>query len=164
MKRLLTLPLTLTIVFAGGSELSAVDENKAAYAGGTVALLNDSHARHEGHLDLSDPHALVFVADFPHGSSSLRIQYSSIHDLEFGQKVRRRVVAATSSTVLLGPLGALAFMAKSREHYLTVVYTDEGGLNQVAILELGKKVVRSALSTIEARSGMAIERPAGVRQ
>jgi hypothetical protein len=164
MKRLLTLPLTLTIVFAGGSELSAVDENKAAYAGGTVALLNDSQARLEGHLDLSDPHALVFVADFPHGSSSLRIQYSSIHDLEFGQKVRRRVVAATSSTVLLGPLGALAFMAKSREHYLTVVYTDEGGLNQVAILELGKKVVRSALSTIEARSGMAIERPAGVRQ
>ena len=158
MKLLFTLALTLTMMVAGISELSALDENKAAYAGGTIARFNDSYAPVEGHLDLSDPNALVFVADnVAHGSYSLHIQYSSIHDLEFGQKVRRRVAEATGSTALFGPIGALAFAAKKREHYLTVVYTDDRGLNQVAILELGKDVVRSALVAIEARSGMAVE-------
>lgn len=158
MKPLFTLGLTLTMMFVGISELSALDENKAAYAGGTIARFNDSHAPVEGRLDFSDPNALVFVADnVARGSSSLRIQYSSIHDLEFGQNVRRRVAAATASTALFGPIGALAFAAKKREHYLTVVYTDDRGLNQVAILELGKGVARSTVITIEARSGTAVE-------
>ena len=52
---------------------------------------------------------------------------------------------------------ALAFTLKKREHYLTVVYTDDRGLNQVAVLELGKRVVRSTLLTIEERSGTVLE-------
>jgi hypothetical protein len=153
MKHLLSLALTL-MVSAAVSDVSALDAHKAAYTGGTLALFNDSQARVEGHLDLSDPQALVFVAE---GRSALRIQYSSIQDLEFGQKVQRRVAAATGTTALLGPPGALAFTMKKREHYLTVVFTDDHGVNQVAILELGKNVVRSSLLTIEARSGTAIE-------
>jgi hypothetical protein len=168
MKRLLSVALTLTILLPAASPVSALDEHKVAYAGGTLALVNDSRARVEGHLDLSDPQALVFVAG---GNSALRIQYASIQDLEFGQKVRRRVAAASGTTALLGPLGALAFTMKKREHYLTVVYTDDSGVNQVAVLELGKNVVRSTLSIIEARSGTVVEyqdsqlaRTAGVRQ
>ena len=155
MKLLLPLSVSLAMVFA--AELSALDQNKAAYAGGTLALVNNRHIRVEGHLDLSDPQALVFVADSVQRNRLLRIEYSSIHDLEFGQKVRRRVAVATGSTVVLGPLGALAFTAKKREHYLTVVYTDDRGLNQVAVLELGKRVVRSTLLTIEERSGTVLE-------
>jgi hypothetical protein len=154
MKVLSSLALTLTIAFGAAADASALDEHKAAYAGGTLALPGGSQARVEGHLDLSDPQALVFVSD---GSPALRIQYSSIHDLEFGQKVRRRVAAATGTTALLGPLGALAFTMKKREHFLTVVYTDDRGVNQVAILELGKDVVRSTLLTIEERSGTVVE-------
>jgi hypothetical protein len=158
MKRLLPLGLTLAMVSAAVTHLSALDENKAAYAGGTIPLFDNSQARVEGHLDLSDPRALVFVADnVPLGSSALRIRYSSIQDLEFGQKVRRRVAAATGGTALLGPLGALAFTLKHREHFLTVVYTDDRAVNQVAILELGKNIVRSALLDIEARSGTVVE-------
>jgi hypothetical protein len=60
-----------------------------------------------------------------------------------------------------------------REHYLTVVYRDDRGVDQVAVLELGKNVVRSTLLTLEARSGTVVEyqdeharnwRPPGVRQ
>jgi hypothetical protein len=51
----------------------------------------------------------------------------------------------------------LAFTAKKREHYLTVVYTDDRGLNQVAILELGKDIVRSTLVAVETRSGTTVE-------
>jgi len=154
MTRLLPLALILTMVFAAVSDVSALDGHKAAYAGGTLALFNDSQTRVEGHLDLSDPQALVLVVD---GSSVLRVQYSSIHDLEFGQKVRRRVAAATGTTALLGPLGALAFTMTKREHYLTVVYRDDRGVDQVAVLELGKNVVRSTLLTLEARSGTVVE-------
>jgi hypothetical protein len=121
-------------------------------------LFDNQPPRVEGRLDLSDPQALVFVADrVPPGSVRLRIPYSSICDLQFGQKVRRRPAAATASTVLLGPMGLLAFPAKKREHYLTVVYTDDRGLSQVAVLELGKDVVRSTLMTVGERSGTAIE-------
>jgi hypothetical protein len=158
MKLLLPFSLSLMLVFAASSKLSALDQNEAAYAGGTVAPFNDSHGRVEGHLDLSDPHALVFVGDNgPHGQSLLRIEYSSIHDVEFGPKVRRRVAAATGSTALLGPLGALAFTMKKRQHFLTVVYTDDRGLNQVVVLELGKNIVRSTLLTVEERSGIVVE-------
>jgi hypothetical protein len=158
MNRLLPLTVMLAMVSADTSELSALEKSKAAYAGGTIAVFNDLPARIEGHLDLGDPHALVFV---PNPASPtrplLRIRYSSIHDLEFGQKVRRRIAAATVGTALFGPIGALAFAAKKREHYLTVLFTDDRGLNQVAILELGKHVVRSTLGTIEARSGTVVE-------
>jgi hypothetical protein len=158
MKRLSGLVLTLTIVFAGVPELSALDGNKAVYAGGTITLFNSSHARVEGRVDLTDPHALVFVAgDLLQRRSSLRIPYSTIQDLEFRQKVRRRLATAVGSTALLGPIGALAFTAKKRQHYLTVVYTDERGLNQVAVLELGKDIVRSTLVAVETRSGTTVE-------
>jgi hypothetical protein len=157
MKLLLPFLLSLTLVVAVSPKLSALDQDKAAYAGGTVALFNEGHGRVEGRLDLSDPQALVFVGNGPQGQRVLRIEYSSIHDVEFGQKVRRRVAAATASTAVLGPLGALAFTLKKREHYLTVVYSDHRGLDQVVILQLGKNVVRSTLLTVEARSGIVVE-------
>jgi hypothetical protein len=157
MKVLLPFAVTLTMVLVAASELSAIDQNKVAYAGGTITTLNQLQARVEGRLDLSDPHALVFIADTYRGHSSLRIEYSSIHDVEFGQKVRRRVAAATVSTVVLGPLGALAFAMKKREHYLTVVYSDHRRLYQVAVFELGKSVARATLLTIEERSRMAVD-------
>jgi hypothetical protein len=158
MKRLRPLALTLTMVCAGASGLSALDGNNVAHASGTIALFNDPHTRIGGCLDLSDPHGLVFVADtVPQGSASLRIRYSAIHDLEFGQKVRRRLAASAGSTALLGPIGLVALTTKKRQHYLTIVYTDDRGLNQVVILELGTKVVRSTLAAIEARAGIAIE-------
>ena len=48
----------------------------------------------------------------------------------------------------------MAFTLKKREHFLTVVFTDDRGVNQVAVLELGKNVVRSTLLTIEERAGV----------
>ena len=38
-----------------------------------------------------------------------------------------------------------------------MVFTDDRGVNQVAVLELGKNVVRSTLLTIEERSGTVVE-------
>jgi hypothetical protein len=81
MKLLLPFSVSLTMVFAAASESSALDQNKAAYAGGTLVLVNDRHSRVEGYLDLSDPHALVFVADSVRRNPSLRIEYYPLERL-----------------------------------------------------------------------------------
>ena len=42
-------------------------------------------------------------------------------------------------------------------HHLTITFLDEECRSQVVILELGKDIVRSTLSTLEERSGKPIE-------
>src|SRR5687768_15124460 len=79
------------------------------------------------------------------------------HDLEYGQKAGRRVGAAVGYTILLGPLGLLTLFSKKRKHYPTIGYTDPAGKDQVAVLELGKDIVRATLPIVETRSGKKIE-------
>jgi hypothetical protein len=59
--------------------------------------------------------------------------------------------------VLVGPFGLLLLSAKRRAHYLTLVYADEMGENQVVVMELGKNVARAALDALEAHTGLAME-------
>jgi hypothetical protein len=47
-------------------------------------------------------------------------------------------------------------LSKKRKHYLTIAYTDQAGVEQVAILELGKDIVRETLPVMKARSGVEI--------
>ena len=46
--------------------------------------------------------------------------------------------------------------AKDRNHYLTVAWKDDADKEQVAVLELGKDIVRSTLPIVKARSGKEI--------
>lgn len=155
MKRLSA--LVLTIVLTNPSELPALDKNKAAYTGGTIARFATATDRIEGRIDLT-PHQLIFIADEPpHARQPLFIDYATIQDLQFGQKARRRVATAAGTTALLGPVGLLWLAAKTRGHFLTVTFADERGRSQVAVLELGKNTVRATFAAIEARSGKAIE-------
>ena len=77
-------------------------------------------------------------------------------DLEFGQKAGRRVGAAVATTILLGPVGLLALMSKKKKHYLTVGFKDGDGKDQVAVIELGKDMVRASVPIIETRSGKKV--------
>jgi hypothetical protein len=92
-------------------------------------------------------------------SSALRRRHrsTSIVDLEYGQKAGRRVGAAVATTVLLGPIGLLTLLSKKRNHFLTIGVKDETGKDQVAVLELGKDIVRTTLPVVETRSGKKIE-------
>jgi hypothetical protein len=148
------LALTLMLVVASSLVVPAVEKHKAAYAGGTVARFNAGGGRIGGRIDTSDPDRLVFVADeHPLADMPPRVEYAAMHHIEFGQNARRRV----NATALLGPIGLLALRSKQRTHHLTVTYRDDLGANQVAVLELGKSIVRDTLAVIEARSGKAIE-------
>jgi hypothetical protein len=135
------------------SHAFALDKDKAAYVGGTLAQFQGDHA--EGRLDFGDASHFSFTAN-RHPAEGVRVAYASIQDVEFGQKVSRRVVTTIGAAALAGPMALLTRQA-SRRHYLTITFVDEERRSQVVILELGKDIVRSTLSTLEARSGKPIE-------
>ena len=157
---LLTAP---TLVSAGGRAGPfgpAVASDKAAYVAGTIARFNMPRTHIEGRVEIG-PRQFVFVPDLYAGAQPLLIDYESIHHLEFGQHVSRRAALVSGATAVLGPLGLMSLLAKSRAHYLTMTYASERerarSRTEVIVIELGKDVVRSTLAVIEARSGIAIE-------
>ena len=54
-------------------------------------------------------------------------------------------------------IGLLTLFSKKRKHYVTIGYKDDTGKDQVAVIELGKDLVRSTLPILEKRSGKKIE-------
>lgn len=132
----------------------ATDSKGAAYFGGTVTTFGDAKDPVEGMLNTKDENALIFTAsDKPYKGGTLAIPYAAVLDLEYGQKAGRRVGAAAATTILLGPIGLLTLFSKKRKHYLTVGFTDAAGKDQVAVIELGKDIVRLTLPIVETRSG-----------
>src|SRR5262245_8577326 len=160
MVRLLKLRVSvvaLAALLALASHVSALDKYKAAYVGGTLAQFRCANEQPEGRLDFSDVSHLEFIVDRSAGERrGVRIAYASIQDLEFGQRVSRRVAVTMGAAALAGPM-ALLTHPKSRRHYLTITFLDEEGRNQVVILELGQDIVRSTLSAVETRSRKPVE-------
>ena len=64
---------------------------------------------------------------------------------------------AVATTVLFRPIGLVSLLSKKRRHYLTVGYKDDSGKDEVAVLEIGKDIVRTTLAIMETRSGKKIE-------
>lgn len=141
--------------------LGAVDSKKAAYYGGTasnlVAKEGDDPA--EGRLDTANSEALVLTVEKPKpvNGQVLRIPYSQITALEYGQNAGRRVGTAVAATILTGGIGLVSLFSKKRNHFLTVTYNDDAGQPQVAVLEIGKDIIRTTLSIVQAKSGTEVE-------
>jgi predicted ribosome-associated RNA-binding protein Tma20 len=117
--------------------------SRAAYVGGTVAGLP---SKSEGNINTTDGEVLLFRTK----QASVRIPYSKINTIEYGQRVSRRVVEA----VLVSPL---LLLAKKRKHFLTVGYTDEQGHQQALVFQVDKGAVRAVLVSLEAKTGRKIE-------
>jgi hypothetical protein len=149
--------VALLVVFVTPALASALAGDKAAYVGGTLARFNTPSKRIEGLIELRRGHFVFVPANSPHAAEPLRIDYESIRHLEFGQRASRRVPLAVTTSTVLGPLGLMSLLAKSRAHYLTLTYAGEQGRTEVIVIELGKQVVRSTLADVEARSGIPIE-------
>jgi hypothetical protein len=73
-----------------------------------------------------------------------------IDTLEYGQHVSRRYAAA----VFLSPV---LLLSKSRQHYVTIGFMDGEGKHQALVFEFGKGDIRSALASLEARTGKRVE-------
>lgn len=125
------------LAFAG------LSSDKTMYVGGTVNSIKEGT---EGKSSAKDEKQFSF--DYTGGQ--LLIPYDRIDSLEYGQKAGRRLGLAIAVT-------PLALFSKKRRHYLTIGYKDDNDKQQAIVLELGKDVVRTTLTTLEARSGRKIE-------
>ncbi len=124
-------------LFAGGNN------GRVEYIGGTISEIPPGC---EGTVLATDDQYLVFYAK----SASWRVPYDKVNLIEYGQKVDRRYFAA----VLISPLFLLA---KKREHFLTVGYSDEQARQQAMVFKVNKDDIRTVLVSLEARTGRKVE-------
>jgi hypothetical protein len=134
----LTLVLVLASAVAADSELGG----KAQIVGGTITGVPASAT---GRVRTSDADAFVFVTS----STTLRIPYSKINLIEYGQDVSRRVMLAWA-------VSPIFLLSKAHKHFITLGYTDADGKQQAIVLRVDKHLVRAALATLEARTGRAV--------
>lgn len=142
MRRATALSLLFAMAFHVCS-WAAVRGDGAKYIGGTLVTIPE---KTEGRLDTSQEK----VAKFAWKKGEVTIPYDKITSLEYGQKAGRRIGMAVA-------VSPLFLLSKKRKHYVTIGFTDEQGKQQGAVLELAKGKVRSALSTLETRSGKQVE-------
>ncbi len=131
-------------VLALSPQLQARDfGGHAHYVGGTVA---DLPSKSEGHIQTTDADTMLFVTH----RGTMRVPYSEINLIEYGQRVSRRYAEA----ILISPL---MMLSKKRTHFLTVGFSDAGGRQQAMIFEVSKSDIRTVLVTLEARTGRKVE-------
>jgi hypothetical protein len=135
--------IILAFLLAALASPAADSGYRAKFVGGTLAGVP---AKSKAHLNLTAPDALIFAC----GGRTLNIGYSKIDTLEYGQNVSRRYLAA----LLISPLFLLS---KSRQHFVTIGYTDRDGKQQALVFRVEKGDIRSVLTTLEARSGRRVE-------
>ena len=146
------------MTFTASVPLAAIDGDKAAYSGGTFQPYAGAEDPVEGRLNTALEDALVLSPEKKEfREHTLRIPYSKVIDLEYGQKAGRRVGLAVG-LALINPLGLVSLFSKKRKHFLTIGYCDdEANKEQVAVIELGKDIVRTSLAVIETRSQKPLE-------
>lgn len=123
--------------------LAGPAEYRAQFVGGTIPEIS---AKSQAHLDFSGSEVLLVRSS----QAEMRIAYSKINTLEYGQNVSRRYAEA----ILISPV---LLLAKSRKHFVTIGYLDDSGRQQAMVLRVGKGDIRSVLASLEARTGRRIE-------
>jgi len=139
----LTLACLLMALLLPSTLVSADDAASVEYIGGTLDSV--SH-KVEGHIRTTNPDFFLLDA----GKLRMNVPYEKINLLEYGQKVDRRYAMA----FLISPVFLLS---KSRQHFLTVGYTDMQGKQQAMVLRVSKGDIRSVLVSLEARTGLKIQ-------
>jgi hypothetical protein len=122
--------LACLLLAAGGNNGS-----QAQYVGGTISEIPTGCG---GRVQAVDDEFFVFSSH----NARWRVPYDKINLIEYGQKVDRRYIAA----LLISPLFLLA---KKRQHFLTVGYSDDENRQQAMPPEgeTGKGGARSAKTT-----------------
>lgn len=125
-----------------GLELQAGAAARVEYVGGTSTTLASGEA---GSLDAGDERYLAFYTK----RGQVRVPFSKINLLEYGQQVDRRLALA----IVISPVFLLS---KKRKHFLTVGYSEDGK-QQALVFRVDKNAIRAALAALEARTGLKIQ-------
>lgn len=118
-------------------------QSRAEYVGGTAAQLQSGAA---GSIDVRDQQYFAFYTK----KAQVRVRYDKIDDLEYGQKVDRRLLMAA----VISPMFLLS---KRRKHFLSIGYVDEDGNHQALVFRVDKNDIRATLVSLEARTGLRIQ-------
>src|SRR6476659_6985382 len=99
LTRVTAFGLALLLMLSSVAHVSAASDD-ATYYGGTVATFKEAKKEVKGHLVTTDETNLLFRYG-KNNSERVSIPYSSVIDMEYGQKSGRRVGAAIATAVLL---------------------------------------------------------------
>jgi len=133
--------LLLTCVLYGAA-LAGEQGAKVEYVGGTLAQVRPGQGLR---LGVDDESSLEIAAK----RAEIRVPYSKINQIEYGQKVGRNILPA----VVISPLFLLN---KTRKHFLTLGYTDDRGNQQALVVRVDKGDIRAVLASLEARTGLRV--------
>lgn len=137
-----TCAFILMLIIVGGCAAAAGFGFEAEYLGGTLPTLAPNTG---GTILTTDPISFIFKSK----DVTVRVPYERIHQIEYGQKVDRRVLEA----FLLSPLFVLS---KKRAHFVSIGFEGEDGRPEVLVLRVDKKAVRTVLVSLEARTGRKV--------
>src|ERR1051326_114478 len=135
--------LAVLSLLSGIALVAGQNGGRAEYVGGTIAQIPEGC---KGPIAAMDEQFFVFYSK----GAMWRVPYEKINLIEYGQKVDRRYIAAA----VLSPLFLLA---KKRQHYLTVGYSDEDNRQQAMVFKVSKDDIRMVLVSLEARTGRRVE-------
>jgi len=136
------IPISLMLGIACGCVIAGGFGFEAEYLGGTLPTLAPNTG---GTILTTDPISFIFKTK----NATIRIPFDRIQQIEYGQKVDRRVLEA----FLLSPLFVLS---KRRAHFVSIGFEGEDGRLEALVLRVDKKAVRTVLVSLEARSGRKI--------
>jgi hypothetical protein len=137
MKKILAIILCVAALFAG-HPVWAEDGIAALYANGTVPAIKSGTT---GTLDSTSADALVFHS----GTGGFSIPYSKITAARFHEENRFR----------LGVLPAIAvglLKARAKRYTVTITWTDERGLAQVAEFEMPRQPSMALVTLVRLRA------------
>lgn len=135
--------MTTFMIMVPSAAMIASAQTHADYVGGTAEALASGRG---GSIELNDGKYFAFYAK----DAQVRVAYTQINLVEYGQKVDRRVALA----VVISPMFLLS---KSRKHFLTLGYTDDAGEQQALVFRVDKNAIRPVLASLEARTGLKVQ-------
>jgi hypothetical protein len=143
LKKILGITLSI-FLFASSISLYAVGSHDAQYVGGTVEAIPKSQT---GELIAADANL-----NFQYKKASFAIPYSSITDMEYGDKPSTRIGTSIGVALICWPCGIATLFVKAKHHFLTLEFTDSNNKKQAAVFELGKALPDALLPTLEVKT------------
>jgi hypothetical protein len=125
----------------------AVGSKEAQYDGGTVTAIPKEQ---KGSLVTGDANL-----DFKYGGTDYAIPYSSIVDMEYGDKPSTRIGTSIGIALVCLPCGIAGLFVKAKHHFLTLEFT-QGTTKQAVVFELGKALPQTMLPILEVKTGKKV--------
>lgn len=130
------------VLLAAALAACASAQSRVEYVGGTASIESGA----SGSIEVNDQHYFAFYTK----KAQVRVPYTRIDMLEYGQKVDRRLLMA----VVISPMFLLS---KKRKHFLSVGFVDDEGNHQALVFRVDKNDIRATLVSLEARTGLRVQ-------